>query len=132
MFAFKVIKAQSKYETTSTYVCQTGIYWFRVAKPKMELDENGNLIIGSGFRWDGPSGSTIDTPDFMRASLVHDALYRMMMSGALPSHRRKKVDDLFHSHLVEDKMPRWRAWYSWAAVRLFGWIPIAWAKRKRR
>ena len=38
------------------------------------LTMTGFLIIKKGYAWDGPSGPTIDTPNFMRGSLVHDAL----------------------------------------------------------
>jgi len=44
----------------------------------IELSTEGMLIIKNGYAWDGPSGPTIDTPNFMRGSLVHDALYRMV------------------------------------------------------
>ena len=43
----------------------------------IELSTEGMLIIKKGYAWDGPSGPTIDTPNFMRGSLVHDALYQL-------------------------------------------------------
>ena len=38
------------------------------------LYESRMLVIKKGYAWDGPSGPTIDTKNFMRGSLVHDAL----------------------------------------------------------
>ncbi len=42
------------------------------------LDKDGVLKMNQGYAWDGPSGPTIDTKNFMRGSLVHDALYQLM------------------------------------------------------
>ncbi len=44
----------------------------------IELSTEGMLVIKRGYAWDGPSGPTIDTPNFMRGSLVHDALYQLL------------------------------------------------------
>ena len=41
----------------------------------LKIDPSGLLIIKNGYAWDGPSGPTFDTKNFMRGSLVHDALY---------------------------------------------------------
>ena len=42
------------------------------------LSKNGFLRIKTGYAWDGASGPAIDTRNFMRGSLVHDALYQLM------------------------------------------------------
>lgn len=39
----------------------------------IRLDIDGTLSIKEGYAWDGPSGPTVDTKNFMRGSLVHDA-----------------------------------------------------------
>ena len=44
----------------------------------LSLSSDGILTIRKSYAWDGPSGPTIDTMDFMRGSLVHDALYQLM------------------------------------------------------
>ncbi|MGH7536144.1 MAG: DUF1353 domain-containing protein, partial [Gemmatimonadales bacterium] len=41
------------------------------------LQGRGYLTVKEGYAWDGPSGPTVDTKDFMRGSLVHDALYQL-------------------------------------------------------
>ena len=46
---------------------------------------------------DGPSGPAIDTKNFMRASLVHDALYQLMRLGTLDKSRRQYADRLLQT-----------------------------------
>lgn len=87
------------------------------------------LTIQPGYAWDGPSGPTVDTPDFMRGSLVHDVFYQMLRDGLLPAQIEVKgiTTDLreFADYELwricrEDGMGRVRAWYVHQAVRRFG------------
>lgn len=80
----------------------------------------GVLHLLAGYAWDGPSGPALDTKDFMRASLVHDALYQLMREGHLPMEWRKSADQIMHYICLEDGMLPFRAWYVYQAVRLFG------------
>ena len=74
-----------------------------------------------GYAWDGPSGPTIDTKNFMRGSLVHDGLYQLMREGLLAHEEyRKSADDLLRDICVEDGMSKFRAWYVHRAVRISG------------
>ena len=79
---------------------------------------DGWLQINKGYAWDGPSGPAIDTSSFMRASLVHDALYQIFRANKLHQDYRKRADKLLLTISLEDKMPWWRAYYSYFAVRL--------------
>ena len=54
-----------------------------VGNDYIALDPQGALRIAKGYAWDGPSGPTLDTRNFMRGSLVHDALYQLMREGLL-------------------------------------------------
>jgi len=81
---------------------------------------NGSLIMDLGYAWDGPSGPTIDTPSFMRGSLVHDALYQLMREGEIDRKHRKYADELLRRICLEDGMNKFRAWYVYRAVRIFG------------
>lgn len=82
--------------------------------------KDGILELEKNYAWDGPSGPAIDTKNFMRSSLVHDALYQLMAIGILSNSYRKKADEEMRRISLEDGMSKFRAWYTYLAVRLFG------------
>ena len=110
-----------KYQLMETYSIPVGI------KPPqaidtlfVSLDVDGTLTMRKSYAWDGPSGPTIDTKDFMRGSLVHDALYQLMRLGKLAYKTdRQKADELLRDICLEDGMSKVRAWYVYKSVRLF-------------
>lgn len=79
-----------------------------------------NLVLHAGYVWDGPSGPALDTVDFQRASLVHDALYQMARKSTDWKRWKRRADKEMRRIAIEDGMPRWRAWYAYTAVRWFG------------
>lgn len=87
----------------------------------VELSPSGLLSVFPGYAWDGPSGPTIDTDDWFDASLVHDIFYQMIRRRKLPTMKRRLADVEMHRILVASQMPRARAWWSFWAVRIFGW-----------
>lgn len=99
------------------------------------LEPDGTLRVFPDYAWDGPSGPTVDTPDWMDASLVHDIFYQLMRTRQIPDKKdrrsrekiRKKADKLMKKMLIEAGMSRFRAWYSYQGVRLFA----AWAANPR-
>lgn len=107
-----------------------------VADNWIGLMPSGNLYFRPGYCWDGPSGPTIDTPNWMRGSLVHDGLYQLLREGLLDKlgdHEslRKQADQLMRKILIEDGMSRARAGWSYAGVRVFG-KPAARVKSPKR
>lgn len=85
------------------------------------LGTDGTLMIKRGYAWDGPSGPTIDTRDFMRGSLVHDALYQLMRDAGLSKEQWRDEADLELKRIcLEDGMCRLRAWWVHRGVRLGG------------
>lgn len=78
------------------------------------------IYLRRGYQWDGPSGPTIDTADWLWASLVHDALYQLGRLGQLRPAHRKLADAEMFEILKAEGMPWWRRAYSWVAVRVFG------------
>lgn len=105
----------------------------------VELDTQGLLTIRDGYAWDGPSGPTFDTLNFMRGSLVHDALYQLMRERHLDRHvHRPLADKLLHDLCIQDGMSSLRAWWVLKGVSWFGDPsadpahdrPSIWAPRK--
>ena len=93
----------------------------KITSPYIDLDTDGTLTIREGYAWDGPSGPTMDTLNFMRGSLVHDALYQLMREEELDKAvHREKADKILRDICKEDGMSSLRAWWVYQAVRIFG------------
>ncbi len=86
----------------------------------LTLDTDGTLHIASGYSWDGPSGPTIDTRNFMRGSLVHDALYQLMRMELITKDNRKQADEKLKKVCREDGMTNFRSWYIVKSLSTFG------------
>ena len=87
----------------------------------IQLTREGKLTIKNGYAWDGPSGPTRDTPDFMRGSLVHDALYQLMREELLEKDvHRDPADRLLQQMCKEDGMCSICAWVVYKGVKIFG------------
>ena len=99
--------------------------------PFLRLDTSALLTIRYGYAWDGPSGPTIDTKNFMRGSLVHDAIAQLMRMGLIPQSLRKESDKELRKVCLEDGMSKIRAWWVYKGVRLGGG-PSSSPKNKRK
>lgn len=109
-----------KYQLAESYSVEVGICVSEQIKTEfISLSTKGELLINSGYAWDGPSGPTIDTMSTMRPSLVHDALYQLIRAGELQLSRRKVADDIFYKLCLEDGMWRFRAWLWHRELRRF-------------
>lgn len=119
-------KSGYKYQLKQSYSAVTPIKPDApIASEFITLATDGTLRIKSGYAWDGPSGPTIDTVNFMRGSLVHDALYQLMRERQLnTATHREKADRLLQKHCKEDGMTSIRAWWVYQGVR-FGGGPAA-------
>lgn len=94
-----------KYQLHETYVIVIPITGFTITMHDfIQLAPDGTLMIFEGYAWDGPSGPTIDTKNFMRGSLVHDVLYQLMREGYLPQYFRPVADKLLYAICREDGM----------------------------
>jgi hypothetical protein len=85
----------------------------------IEFNDIGVLKIKEGYAWDGPSGPTIDTRNFMRGSLVHDALYQLIREDYLPFKFKEFADKELRRICLADGMSRFRAWYVFKGVKDF-------------
>ena len=115
-------KAGYKYQLHENYVVQIDI---KPAAPidieYLALTTTGILTVREGYAWDGPSGPTIDTLNFMRGSLVHDALYQLMRERHLDEDKyRDAADRLLQKLCKEDGMSALRAWSVYQGVHFFG------------
>ena len=83
----------------------------------IDLTSAGLLTAKKGYAWDGPSGPTIDTKNFMRGSLVHDALYQLMRTEHIEKDKWRAEADLELKRIcLKDGMSKIRAWYVHRAV----------------
>jgi len=113
-----------KYQVMHDYTIQIDLKPFKRVRPKvarfLSFSPKGLLTIKMYYAWDGPSGPTVDTRDFMRGSLVHDALYQLMREGVLDYKvHRQRADEILRELCLEDGMCKFRAWYVYQAVHLF-------------
>jgi len=86
----------------------------------INLSSDGVLTIRSGYAWDGPSGPTIDTRNFMRGSLIHDALYQLMRLELLPLEFKEPSDKELIRYCKKDGMSSLRAWWVYKGLHRFG------------
>ena len=84
------------------------------------LSNEGYLIVRKGYAFDGPSGPTFDTKNFMRGSLAHDALYQLMGDGTIDISYREKADKYLVQVCKEDGMSAIRRAWVYAGVRVGG------------
>lgn len=78
------------------------------------------VTFSKGYCWDGPSGPTYDTENFMRGSLVHDGLYQLMREHSAFRPQRNDADRLLERIVIEDGMSRARAKCVYWAVKTWG------------
>lgn len=122
-----------KYQLASQYRVSVNIRPRNdIVEEFVELDRQGRMLIKAGYAWDGPSGPTRDTPDFMRGSLVHDALYQLMRLRRISKDVWRKEADLELKRIcLEDGMSRRRANNVYKGVRIFG-DPSASPKNRKK
>ena len=113
-------KSGYKYQLHHPAVFETAIKPERpIMTEYLRLTVDGVLFIEEGYAWNGPSGPTIDTPNFMPASLMHDAMYQLFRMELLSADRwRKTADQELRRIALEDGMNRFRAGYVYHAVRM--------------
>ena len=111
-----------KYQLMEPYKCQIDITGQpgEVTDRWVVMDTEGVLEMRRGYAWNGASGPTIDTRNFMRSSLVHDALYQLMREGKLSQDQRSVADVLLRQICLEDGMSYPRASWVYWFVRFFG------------
>ena len=87
--------------------------------PFSSLSKDGILTCCRGYAWDGAT-MAIDTKNFMRASLCHDALYQLMAHNLLDKKWREQADKELIKVAKANGMSAFRRWYVYLAIRTFG------------
>ena len=126
-------RSEYKHQLASDYKITTPILPKEpIVTEFIELDTRGELTVKRAYAWDGPSGPVVDTPENIRASLVHDALYQLMRIDELKARTyRKTADQLFRDICKEDGVSSWRANVYYEVLRSFG-KPATGPENKRR
>ena len=120
MIKYRKCKPFGCYELLKSYTLKTKVKIDHiVVSGCISLTHRGYLLIETGYEWDGASGA-INTPNYARASLVHDALYELMRARLIPLSSRRAADKLLREICIEDGMTKLRAWNAYLWVRLFG------------
>jgi len=109
-----------KFQLVDVYSIKTSILGVAAKAEYATIHLDGTLVIHKGYAWDGASGPAIDTPNFIRGSLVHDVLYQMIWEGLIPIYYRKDADDVLIKICKEDGMSAPRRWWVKLAVNTFG------------
>lgn len=103
-----------KYELVENFEYQTDI---KLSKPYVSrylwLTKNGLLLIRKGYRWDGPSGPTLDTPSVMTPSLIHDALFQLIRLGILNEEEHKPIADSILEKEILVRATKTDKWYKY-------------------
>ena len=109
-----------KYQLFKTYFIKTNIHPLKnIHTERIDLSMDGYLTIRKGYAWDGPSGPTLDTPSFMRGSLIHDSLYQLIRMELLSMECRKGADMELDKACGVDGMMSWYRNVVFFSVRKF-------------
>lgn len=82
-----------------------------IETPFVTLYGHGTLLVKQGYAWDGPSGPTIDTDNFMRGSLAHDAIFQLARMGLLDKKWFDEANRMLLDICEQDGMSGVRRWY---------------------
>lgn len=145
---YKKIDVKYKYDVVNNVgPYQSGIKGLCVYHKYFTLEPSGCITAKEGYKWDGPSGITVDTPSFMRGSLFHDIFYQILRDNLLnrfdidgiPCYKvaetyiidvgkhyhtwldvKNAADNLLKKMCLQDGMMRFRVCYVYKGVHLFG------------
>lgn len=110
-----------KYQLAEDVTCFIGIFPDEdIVTEFIMLDRMAFMTIKTGYAWDGPSGPTWDTPNFMRGSLFHDAGYQLMRMGELWASHKLPLDMLLRTFCQVDGMSKFRSNYVYKGVSMGG------------
>ena len=91
----------------------------------ISIYRDGWLILRPGYFWNG-SNVVIDCLEDMRASAFHDAVYTLIIIGALKNSwtNRRRGDVIYYDLMRADGMGYFRANGRYIGLRAFGWSAL--------
>ena len=115
-----------KYELREAYHGQTAVMGHDVENllSGAVLQSDGSLSLPAGYRWNGPSGPTVDTPATLMPSALHDELYAQITQGLLPADERRYADLTYRNSLKNWGVSWLRRMTHFKAVRHVGWLYV--------
>ena len=115
-----VKRKKYKYRLYNRFFYQVDIIGVKMSQSSFLTLTNGCLDIRKGYTWDGATDPAIDTANFMKASLVHDALYQLIREGVIDRDERNKCDKILQTICIQEGMSKIRAWFVYQGVKRFG------------
>jgi len=110
-------KTGYKYQLVNDLIVQTDIFPdIDIETEFLGLTRSGILTIRHGYAWDGPSGPTFDTTNFMRGSCAHDALAQLVRDYYLDKKWFTKINLTLKRLCLEDGMWKIRALWVFIGV----------------
>lgn len=99
---------------------------FEHSSEHLTLDKKGNLLIKEGFHWNGATGlESKTTLRMVEPTLIHDAMYKIMVLSNFSGYFREITDKDFKQRLLDAGIKKHRATAIYFIVRMFGPISFA-------
>ena len=110
------------YELVKDWWCESPLIAGCAARVDGYIEQTGGgrLTISATYKSDGPSGPTLDTPDFMAAAFAHDAGYQLLRARKVPAAWRKRYDEVLYQICRSRGMPWYRAQLVYWGLRVGG------------
>lgn len=84
--------------------------YYDIFIPGIKLQQNGLLVVRTGYQWAGPPTVLLPCKSAERAALVHDALYQLMRRNLLPHYCKPVADRTLFQISKDDGTPAPIAW----------------------
>lgn len=120
-----------KYQLTSTVSMKVNIATLKNIDSDFIKYYDGRLYVMKGYAWDGPSGPTLDTPDFMRASLFHDVFYQLIREFYITADYKYFADKMLKDVCKIDGMSLIRRSYVYFFVDKFSKLWLKYASKDK-
>lgn len=115
-----------------TIVFQEFVTGYDADIQSVSLDTDGTLTLYPGFTWDFGSGPAFNNTPMIYASLFHDGISRITISGQVPWKVRKEGDKYFRMLLGKAGASPLRQFVTYSGVRFYSIFIARWWDRRKR